>query len=162
MKETLFALIGVSLLQCMLLLTVKDDRGRRILNLVGGVAMATVLLSGVTAFDFQTFAAALQREQLELQSEVDSIRENANHLHRRYIESEFAAYILERAAQMEIELSDVTVTVAWSSEGYWYPVHAELKLKNHEADLTSLQQLLESEMGIPIDEQIWRFEDESF
>lgn len=162
MKETLFALIGISLLQCVLLLIVKDDRGGKILNLVGGVAMASVLLNGVTAFDYHTFAAAQQREQLEIQLEVDSIEENAHQLHRRYIESECAAYILESAEQLQIELSDVTVSVAWSSDGFWYPVHAELELKDHNADLTPLQQLLESKMGIPIEEQVWRFEDESF
>ena len=162
MKETLFALIGISLMQSILLLIVKDEVSGRILKMVGGVAMAAALLAGFTAFDYQTYAASLKREQTEIRAKVDSIEENANTLHRRYIESECAAYILENAAQMQIELTGVTVTLAWNANGFWYPVHADIVLKDHHADTVPLKQLLERELGIPLKEQIWRFEDGSY
>ena len=162
MKETLFSVIGIALLQSILLLIVKDERSGKLLKMIGGVAMAAALLAGFSAFDYQTYAASLQRERAEIRSQVESIQANADLLHRRYIESECAAYILESAEQMQIALSGVTVTLAWNSEGFWYPVHAELTLKDHDADVSPLQQLLETEMGIPIEEQIWRFEDGSF
>ena len=162
MKETLFTLIGIALLQSILLLIVKDEISGRILKMIGGVAMAAALLAGFSAFDYQTYSSSLQREQADIRAKVDSIEENANALHRRYIESECAAYVLERAAQLQIELSGVTVTLAWNASGFWYPVHAEITLKDRHADIFPLKQLLESEMGIPLEEQIWRFEDGSF
>ena len=162
MKQTLFVLIGFSLLQSILLLIVKDEKSGRILKMIVGVAMAAALLAGFTTLDYQTYAASLQREQAEIRAKVDSVEENANALHRRYIESECAAYVLERAAQLQIELSGVTVTLAWNASGFWYPVHAEITLKDRHADIFPLKQLLESEMGIPLEEQIWRFEDGSF
>ena len=162
MKETLFSVIGIALLQSILLLIVKDEQSGKLLKMIGGVAMAAALLAGFTAFDYQTYAASLKREQTEIRAKVDSIEENANTLHRRYIESECAAYILENAAQMQIELTGVTVTLAWNANGFWYPVHADIVLKDHHADTAPLKQLLESEMGIPLEEQIWRFEDGSF
>ena len=112
MKLTLFSVIGISLLQSILLLIVKDEQSGKLLKMIGGVAMAAALLAGFTAFDYQTYAASLKREQTEIRAKVDSIEENANTLHRRYIESECAAYLLENAAQMQIELTGVTVTLA--------------------------------------------------
>ena len=162
MKETLFSVIGIALLQSILLLIVKDEQSGKLLKMIGGVAMAAALLAGFTAFDYVTYAASLKREQTEIRAKVDSIEENANALHRRYIESECAAYILESAAQMQIELTGVTVTLAWNANGFWYPVHADIVLKDHHADTVPLKQLLERELGIPLKEQIWRFEDGSY
>ena len=160
MKEMLFALIGISLLQSLLLLMVKNDGNRKVLNLIAGTAMASVLIAGITGFDYRTYASSLQRENAEIRWDTDQMKQDANALHRRYIESECEEYILESASQMRIELTDVQVALDWNTEGFWYPVHAELRVKNQNVDLLPLKRMLESELGIPEDEQVWRLDDE--
>ena len=62
---------------------------------------------------------------------------------------------------MQIELSSAEVTLAWNTDGFWYPVHAEMTVTEENTELSMLKRLIESELGIPIAEQIWRAENES-
>ena len=160
MKEMIFSLIGISLLQSLLLLITKDDGQRKILNLIAGTAMATVLIAGITDFDFHTYASTLMREREKIGWDADQIKRDADALRRRYIESECEEYILENASKMQIELSDAQVVLAWNTEGFWYPVHAEITVLDQNQDVSFLKQLLENELGIPEDEQVWRLDDE--
>ena len=61
---------------------------------------------------------------------------------------------------MQIELSDVQIVLEWNTDGYWYPIHTEITVLNQNENLPLLKRLLESEFGIPIDEQVWRMDDE--
>lgn len=157
MKAVLFSLIGLSLLQSVLLLLIRDEHFEKIIKLIGGVAMASALIAGVSEFDYQTYAASLQREKTDFQWDADSAKEEVRLLHRRYIEAQCEAYILENASRMQIELTEVEVSLAWNTEGYWYPVHAEITAADSSEDLAALKRLIESELGIPIGEQIWQF-----
>ena len=121
--------------------------------------MASVLVAGVSEFDYQTYAASLQRERADIRWDADSVKEEVDALHRRYIEAQCEAYILENASRMQIELTEVDVFLAWNTEGYWYPVQAEITAANSKEDVTALKSLIESELGIPIGEQIWKCED---
>ncbi len=159
MKAVLFSLIGLSLLQSILLLLIRDEHFEKILKLICGVAMASVLVAGVSEFDYQTYAASLQRERADIRWDADSVKEEVDALHRRYIEAQCEAYILENASRMQIELTEVDVFLAWNTEGYWYPVQAEITAADSKEDVTALKSLIESELGIPIGEQIWKCED---
>ena len=140
MREMLFSLIGITLLQSLLLLIAKDDWQRKVLNLIAGTAMASVLIAGITGFDYRTYASSLQQEKTEIAWDVDQVKKDADSLRRRYIESECKEYILESASQMRIELTDVQVALDWNTEGFWYPVHAELRVKNQNVDFQPKKQ----------------------
>lgn len=161
MRELLLSLIGISLLQCILQLILKEESAGKALNLIGGIAMAAILLAGVSSFDYQAYSAALSREQTERFWNEETVREDVNALRRRYIEDQCAAYILERASRMHIELSNAVVTLAWNTDGYWYPIHAEMTVTDADESMSELMMLIESELGIPVSEQVWRSEDES-
>ena len=47
MKQQLLSLIGISLLQCFLQFLLKEEQERKILCLVGGAAMAALVISGL-------------------------------------------------------------------------------------------------------------------
>ena len=160
MREMLFSLIGITMLQSLLLLIAKDDWQRKVLNLIAGTAMASVLIAGITGFDYRTYASSLQQEKTEIAWDVDQVKKDADSLRRRYIESECKEYILESASRMQIELSDVQIVLEWNTDGYWYPIHTEITVLNQNGNLPLLKRLLESEFGIPIDEQVWRMDDE--
>ena len=160
MKGMLFSMIGISLLQSLLLLIAKDDGQRNVLNLIAGTAMASVLIAGITGFDYRVYASSLQREKAEIRWDADQAKQDADAFRRRYIESECEEYILESASKMQIELSDVQVALEWDTEGFWFPAHAEIRVKNQNADLLPMKRMLESDLGIPEDEQVWRLDEE--
>lgn len=152
-------MIGISFLQSILLVIVDEKKNANLLRLIGGVIMASVLMEGLAQFDYQSYAASLERERSEINWDADSVRDEVNALNRRYIESKCAAYILESASQWEIGLSDVIVTAAWNTEGYWYPVHAEMTVYESAGDVDRLKRLIEKELGVPIDEQVWQYDE---
>ena len=156
MKQQLLSLIGISLLQCFLQFLLKEEQDRKILCLVSGAAMAALVISGLTGLDYDAYSSSLARERELVRWNEESVREDVNTLHRRYIEEQCTAYILEKATQQRIGLSDAVVTLAWNTDGYWYPVHAEMTVSACDADLSSLKRLIERDLGIPISEQIWR------
>ena len=156
MKQMLLSLIGISLLQCFLQFLLKEEQDHKILCLIGGAAMAALVISGLTGFDYDAYSSSLARERELGRWNEESVREEVNTLHRRYIEEQCAAYILEKASQHRIDLSDAVVTLAWNTDGYWYPVHAEMTVSACDADLSSLKRLIERDLGISSSEQIWR------
>lgn len=160
MKAILFSLIGISILQSVLLIIVNDEQLGKMIQLIGGVAVASVLFTGISEFDYASYAASIQRQREEIRWDEASVKEDVNALHRRYIESKCAAYILENASNLQIDLTDVNVDLAWNTEGYWYPVRTEITASGSAGDLTRLKSIIESELGIPIEEQIWRMNDE--
>ena len=160
MKKMLLSLIGVSFLQSILLLMVNEKKSTNLLKVIGGVIMASVLIEGFAQFDFSSYAASLQRERTEMSWDADSVKNEVNALNRRYIESQCAAYILENASKLGIDLSNVIVTVAWNTDGYWYPVHAEMTVRESADDVDSLKRLIENELGVPIEEQVWKYDEQ--
>ena len=101
--------------------------------------MAAILISGVKDFDYQTYASALQQKQAETHWDAEEVKNDVALLNRRYIESKCSAYILERASQMQIELSSAEVTLAWNTDGFWYPVHAEMTVTEENTELSIIE-----------------------
>lgn len=156
----LLELVGIALLQSLACLMMDQERFRKLLQLIGGVAITLVLLSRVMTFDFAAYASAL-RESGSLGSwdAKTALAENEK-LNRRYIEQACAAYILDKAGEMGVPLMDAKVTLAWNTDGYWYPVHAELTVPNGNGYHPTLADTIQTDLGIPLSEQIWREEGE--
>lgn len=152
----LLQLIGIALIQSVLQLILSDRRAEAILKLIGGAAMVSVLISGLTGFDYHAYASALRRTRAPAEWSEEKTRQDVDQLRRRYIEAECAAYIIEKASQMQIELDDVQVSAEWNAEGYWYPVHVEIVSQDQSENRVQLQRMIESELGISAEDQSWR------
>ena len=156
MRELLLLLISIALSEAVILCFADEERMRRVVRLVGGSAMALALLSAVMRFDYAAYAASLRREELEMQTDTDEIRDEAQRLNRRLIEEECAAYIRNRAEDLGIALQDVQVKLAWDVSGFWYPEEAELTLAENQQYSAALQDAIQTELGIAPDAQHWR------
>lgn len=156
MRELLLLLISIALFETVILCFAEGERMRRVVRLVGGSAMALALLSTVMRFDYAAYAASLRREALEMQTDTDEIRDEAQRLNRSLIEEACAAYIRNRAKNLGVALQDVQVKLAWDVSGFWYPEEAELTLAENQQYSAALQDAIQTELGIAPDAQHWR------
>lgn len=130
---------------------------RKAVSVVCGFAMMAAVLSvagNVDALGISRYAA---RYNSDAALSIDSALEGASKQTRFIIEERTEAYILDKAASLGLALRDVEVTALWSSDGFWYPAHAEMACPED----PELSYALTAELGIPKEEQIWSGEDET-
>ena len=158
MKSMLLELIGVALVQAILTLLVEEERFRLLLRLIGGVAMAVILLRAVTNFDDAAYAAAQRKLQFSGAWDAGAAETERQRLDRLFIEAECEAYIADRANEMGMALSGIEVSLDWSTEGYWYPARVTITAPNGEMGMQALADEIYASLGITPENQTWREE----
>lgn len=156
MKTFLLTMIGITLMEVLLSAYAGSESMKSAVHLLCGTALAVLVLSRVLGFDYAGYAAALARTESSGGWNVEVASESGQQLNRRLIEDRCRAYILDKAAEMEIRLSDAVVTLTWSTDGYWYPTAATLVSAPGQGRTDALDRMLESDFGIPSNQVEWR------
>ncbi len=140
---------------CAVARSLSPGKGKRVVGAVCGFAVMAALLSiagDVDALGIGMYAAGFSDEA---RATVEDAGERARSETRFIIEERCEAYILDKAASMGVSLRSVSVTAKWSDEGFWYPVKALL-----EGDESGeLSRVIEAELGISRENQVWSTED---
>lgn len=156
-RSWLLTMTGVALLTTIVSFFASSGSMKRVLKLIGGVAMAIALLSPLLKFDFSAYAASLQLYDGDIAWNSAAVEETEKRLNRTIIESECSAYILDKAAQLGVPLSDAQVAVQWSAtDGVWYPSAATLTLASGAEPSAALTDMIEADLGISSEQQKWR------
>ncbi len=156
MKTFLLSMIGIALMELLLSAYAGSESMKSAVHLLCGTAMAVLVLSRVIGFDYSGYAAALARTNSTGTWSTESAAESSRQLDRRLIEDRCRAYILDKAGGLGTPLIDAAVTLAWSTEGYWYPTAATLTPVTERGEREALERMLESDFGIPPDQVDWR------
>lgn len=156
MKTFLLSMIGIALMELLLSSFAGDESMQRAVRLLCGTAMAVLVLSKVIGFDYAGYAAALAKSDSYGLWAPESAEERGHQLNRRLIEDRCRAYILDKAASLDVGLSDAEVTLTWSTDGYWYPTAATLTGIQGQGKREALEQILERDFGIPAEQVMWR------
>lgn len=159
MRSFLLELISLAMLTSAALLFADSERMKSAVKLVGCVAMTTLLLSNIVHLDYSAYSSELRKQSLREMPDLRQTQADAERLDRLVIEEECAAYIWNKAEERKVEIVDVSVSLAWNSEGYWYPQKAVIRVPTgqHRDDL--LSDLIWTELGIAPSDQQWE-EDE--
>lgn len=153
LRAWLLALAGAALLTALAAMFPTSESLRRIVKLIGGVALTCLLFSPLVSFDYDSYAAALQECRVPVSTD-GAVSDSSERLQRTVIESELRAYILDKAAQCGVSLADAQVTLQWSTDGYWYPYAVRL-VTSGAAENSRLAQTIEADLGIPRARQEW-------
>ena len=131
---------------------------KRVGKLVCGLVLLAAILSPLTALDLsggqrwlEDYLAALDLREAELE-------ETVNGQMKGIIEQEYAAYIVDKAAQLGLTCG-LRVECRVSEEGLCLPVRAEVSGGLTEEERLRLVQIIESDLGIPESEQIYMEEE---
>jgi len=127
---------------------------KKVVEFICGVVMLAILLSPVLRADRLAFSGALSRYHRTVAELTEDVEEQENQLLRTYIEQKSGAYILDEAEALGIEEMEVTVRTKWKEES-WIPWEARLKGCFEAEQRARLAALIETELGIPGERQIW-------
>ncbi len=155
---TLRGICAASVLFGLALTLLPEGRERRMASMCVTAALVLMLLGLFRSFRWDSYAVSLA----EMRSASDAIAADAEaerrELNRLVIEQECGEYIMDKAADLSLELRSVRVGAAWSREGVWVPERAEIVLVRDGESRERLASLIEAQLGIPRDRQEWSIE----
>ena len=154
LRAWLLSLAGAALLTALAAMFPTSESLRRIVKLIGGVALTCLLFSPLVAFDYDSYAAALQDCRVSVSTD-GAVSDSSERLQRTVIESELRAYILDKAAQCGVSLADAQVTLQWSTDGYWYPHEVRIVSEADENQRGKLSDCIQTQLGISVENQDW-------
>ena len=128
---------------------------RKAVRFVCSAALLACVLGGVGGMDWEEYALRLSQTREREQAFPQQSEGTRSALERRVIESECAAYILDKAREMGCGLDSVSVTAQWSTEGVWVPYSVRLRSGAEEAERHGLSDRITAELGIPPERQEW-------
>lgn len=150
-RSWILGLTGAAAVCAVATLLTPRGAARGVTKTVCGVVMASALLSPLIGFDFPSYSLNLAEYRARGSELAGRAEEISDAVNRRSIEAELGAYILDKAQTLGAAVDAAKVTVEWSTEGFWYPVAAEIG-GSYDAALSAL---IEGELGIAREAQTW-------
>jgi hypothetical protein len=158
MRSWILGLAGAAVIASVAAAASPEGRVKRVVSLACGLMMILALLGPAARFDYESFRQGLAALRAgELSQPLDEVNEKLTGL---IIEEKYAAYILDKGAALGMDDLAVTVTADWSENGYFYPARATLRTTADETLRDKLAYAIESGLGLPPEELIWRANDE--
>lgn len=149
--------VTATALVCAVANALTPKNGKKALGVVCAFAMMAAMLSLAGDVDELGIGMYVDRYRAEAQETVEQAQARAREETRFIIEERCEAYIWDKAAALGVTLTDVSVTAKWSDEGFWYPDGCELRGD----ESSELSTLIEAELGIGRNKQIWSTQDGS-
>lgn len=153
--QWILGLAASALIAGLALAVTPKGRVRNILKLVTGAVMVIALVSPVMHFDLSLFSVNAELAREELQAVQENVDETGDRLNRDIIERECAAYILDKAQGLGIDVQSVSVTAKWGDEGVFYPYEAHIAARLSGEQKVALSRAIEAELGIAPERQYW-------
>lgn len=155
----LLALISASLVCALAGALMPKGPVRRVGQLVCGLVLTAAMLSPLRELDIsggqrwlEDYLSSLSRRELELSQELDGQM-------KVIIEGEYAAYIVDKAAQLGLTCG-ARVECQASEEGLYLPLWAEITGLQTEEERARLRRIIAEDLGIPAQAQFYVEEEE--
>ena len=141
---------------CGAALTICPEGGvKRVTGIVCTAVLLLALLSPFAGVDLDFYALSEARRH-EAETELFARAERAGErLNRIVIESEYAAYIMDKAAELGMTNIRAEVTARWELDGLWVPDSAELSAQGEWRQKEELGRIIRDDLGIPFERQQW-------
>ncbi len=129
---------------------------KKLMNVLVTAVLITAVLGPLRGFDFSEYA--LQKSKLNQQEHqlMESGADLSRRLNRLVIEDEYEAYIMDKAAELEIEISSLKIGVIWSTEGLWVPESVEITSTADTEKKSRLGRIITADLGIAPERQYWK------
>ncbi len=155
LSQWLHAVIYTGIICSIAILLTPEGRVKKSLAIICAVAMCAAIASPLAELDFDAYSKAMARYERDAERYISKGEDYSKNLNRTIIEDECRAYILDKADEIGAELSDVTVTAMWSSDGYWYPHEVRIVSSAADEQKSRLSDYIQTQLGISISDQNW-------
>ena len=128
---------------------------KRIMSVLVTAALLLQLFASLGLRDLDALADDLGRmreSEQRFSQETDALRQR---LDRLVIEDELRTYILNKATQQGIDISEIELELHWQTEGYWLPRAVTLHGPVSEREAAALTCMLCAELGIKAENVRW-------
>lgn len=159
-RSWLLAVISVSLLCAVAGALMPQGAVKRVGRLVCGLVLLAAILSPLAELDVEAGQRWLNSYLDSVDLRETELRETVNSQLKIIIEQKYAAYIVDKAAQLGLSCS-ARVECRETEEGLYLPIRAEVTGSWTVSAQGRLSQILSEELGIPIQSQIYINEEEA-
>ena len=153
-REYLLSVVAIALLAGVVLALTPKGAVHRTLTFFSGLALILTALGPIARLDFDALAQTMAKTRLEAAEAAEGVSIDNTQLIAELIKEETETYIWDKAAAMEMELTDVTVEVRIGG-AYPYPYRAVLTANCTEEQRQQLTKALEADLAIPAERQEW-------
>lgn len=132
---------------------------KRIMSVLVTAALLLQLFASLGLRDLDALADDLGRmreSEQRFSQETDALRQR---LDRLVIEDELRTYILNKAAQQGIDISEIELELHWQTEGYWLPRAVTLHGSASGREAAALARIVSAELGIRAENVRWNEND---
>lgn len=132
-----------------------EGSGKKAVGIACAAAMMIAVISPVVSIDLSDYSKTLTEYKLKAEEYASSGKIESENLNRLYIQDKCQAYILDKAKEIGADISEVTVTAEWTTEGFWYPASCEIWYDCTDEQRAELEVFIGTQLGISKDEQKW-------
>ena len=158
-KSWLLAVISVSLLCAVADSLMPSGAVKRVGRLVCGLVLMGAILSPVANLDVDGGRRWLDSYFASVRVREAELEETVNGQMKVIIEEEYAAYILDKAAQLGLDCT-VRVECRLSEDGLYLPHRTEVAGLGTAAAQKQLIQVIAEDLGVPAERQFYAEEEE--
>ncbi len=127
---------------------------KRVGGLVCGMVLLAVMLSPLVQLNPAAGQAWLEGWRSGLEQQEAALRQQVNEGVKPIIEQEFAAYIVDKAAEMGLNCT-ARVSCRAEENGLYLPDRTEVAGPLSQEERGRLSQLIQEELGVPADRQAY-------
>ena len=158
-RSWLLTVIGASLICALADALMPQGAVRRVGRLVCGLVMLAAILSPLTELDISGGQRWLEDYLASLENREAELTETVNSQMKVIIEQEYAAYIVDKAAQMGLTCG-LRVECVLSEEGLYLPARIRVSGTLTEGERARIAQMIEKDLGVPQAEQLYITEED--
>ena len=154
LRSWILGMTGAAIICALATLLTPEGRVKAVVRLLCGAVMASALLLPLMRPQLGDYGLNLSKYRTNAAQAAGEAENIKRSLDRKLIEAEMEAYILDKATALQTPVDGAHVALEWSTDGFWYPVGAEMQ----GAYSPALSRLIEAELGIAPEAQTWRAE----
>lgn len=153
LREYLLSLAGCGMLLTLVLTVLRPGTIRTITGIMGGLLMILAAVSPVVKLDPDSIAETIWSMQVDGEELRNGVEFGSRELLSQVIRERCAAYILDKAAAMGVNL-EVNITLEETGD-LPYPIAVTITGNWSPSEQKALQDYISGELGIPRERQEW-------
>lgn len=154
LKSWIMGLAGAGVVSAVCLALTPEGRVKKVVRLACGMLTFLCLVSPLAGGKI-AFSEKLAATYAEAEDFMTKTEETEQNITRTVIQEKLKAYISDKGEKLGLQISDAKFKMRWSTDGYWYPVSAEITAKEDEAGRKKLSDCITADLGIDAENIYW-------
>lgn len=153
-RSWLLAIISASLLCALADSLMPSGAVKRVGRLVCGLVLLCAVLTPVAELEPEAGRAWLERYLADLETRESELQEESGQMRKSIIEEEYAAYIVDKAAEMGLTCT-ARVRCRAEEAGLYLPEETQVAGELSDLEQSRLTQLIQTDLGVPPERQVY-------